>query len=410
MSRSDAARYADSAARVQDNFARTADFGRGRGYAWRADAEGFDSSTLPPRVTSIRRQPVPVSTPVARPAPTATRSNGRIVPTGERAPQVVRHPAPVVAPPPVVVVEKPALVEAKAPVKVELDAARTQLLATLRARQAVLESEEAVRQAAEAERIQAEAKAEQARRDAEDAELRKERERQAREEAVLRDERSQLIEMMRAANATVFSLLWPGQAFSREYPISWVRGLHLEAVRNTQRRLTDESATYEAAKARFEAERREAAATAAKLDPKSKGFNLVAHLKAKAADPVVPVRPPPSKEELAELERKVNGLPPVWRPSESSSGGGSGGKRGFRAPKVPTDIQAQASARELLEARIRALDAMMVTRVYQGNNTRWRWPNIEAMLAVPSDNEVNQKLSEFAGKVEHAMAKAKRKG
>lgn len=354
---------------------------------------GFDQKKLPPRVTAIRGgvEVKPVQ-PVASQA----------VRTGS----LIRRPA----------VAKVVAVE-KVPIKIvqndtiELVAAQALLLSVLRSRQAVLEREESVRQAAEAEQIRVEAeKAERVRCEAEAAELRKEQERLAREEAVLRDERGRLIEAFRVVDIAVFALLWPETVFTRERVLSWVRTLGIVRVREMQWLLTDKIAIHAAVKAQAEAARRKAEADAAKLNPKKKGFDINAYLQAQAnaADPVVPVRSLPSRAELGELERKVNGLPPLSRSIQSSSGL-SGGKAGFVRREAPS-VKAQASPRELLEVRIRALDATIVARVYQGNNTRWRWPNIEAMLAVSSEDEANQKLSEFADKVEHAMAKAKRKG
>ena len=293
MSRSDAAYFASAASRVQDGFARNADFGRGRGYAWMADPDAIDLAALPKPVTAIRRNDPPVRAPAARPASTVTCSKGTAI---------VAQKAPVVTLVPVVVT-----VEIVPDTTAELVAVQASLLSVLRSRQAELEREEAVRQAVEAERIRVEAEAEQACRDAEAADLRKEQERQAREEAVLCDERSRLIAAFRVVDIGVFALLWPSKSFSREYIISWVRGLDIAGVRNTQWHLTDKTAQHAAAKARAEFARREAEARAAALNPKKKGFDLLTHLRAKAADPVAPVGPPPSREELAERERQING-------------------------------------------------------------------------------------------------------
>lgn len=296
MSRSDAAYFASAASRVQDGFARNADFGRGRGYAWMAYPDAIDLAALPKPVTAIRRNDPPARAPAAR-------SNGKAAPTGERAPQIVRRPAPVVAVQPVVVEqEAPVSVESVPDATAELDAARVLLLATLRTRQAVLEREEAV----EAERIRVEAEAEQIRRDDVAARLREEQERLARE-AVLREERSRLIEAFRVVDMEVFALLWPGKSFTRERIVSWVRVLDIEDVRGLQRRLSDMIAQHTAAKAESVRREAEAKANAEKLNPKKKGFSILDHLRVKAADPVVPVRPPPSKGELAERERQING-------------------------------------------------------------------------------------------------------
>lgn len=393
---------------IQAHHAYLGDRAKGRADAWSQGSPEFDSSTLPPRVTAIRRHDALTNIPAARSVPPAiTRSNGKAGSTGERALQTIRRPAPVAVAAQTVAVVEPVVVTVEIVLDnpAELAAAQVRLLSVLKSRQAELEREEA----AEAERIRIEAEAEKARRNAEAVELRKEQERLAREQAVLHNERGLLVEAFRTVDIEVFALLWPGTAFSRHQIIDWARDLDIAGVRNMQRHLTDKTAQHLAAKARAESARREAEARAAALNPKKKGFDLLAYLRSKAADPVVPVRPSPSKEELAELERKVNGLKSPVQPTKPSFRGQSGGKAGFAHRAVPS-VPAQASPRELLEARIRALDVTLVARVYRGNNTRWRWPNIEAMLAVPSDDEANQKLGEFADKVEHAMAKAKRKG
>lgn len=290
MSRSDAARYADTAARVQNQFAYYGDRSMGRAGAWRQDAE-HDAPTRYARVTAFRRNDSPVPArpaappvPVRPPASTSRAAGDRSLGT-----IVVKAVAPAV--------DNPA----------ELVAARASFLSVLKNRQAVLEREEADRQAAEAERIRVEAEAEQVRRDAEAARLREERERLAREEAVLRQERGRLVELMRTVDMGVFDLMWPGQSFVRERLIAWVQTLDIGSVRNVHGSLVVETRRHQEAKARAEDERRRAEAAAAKLNPKKKGFDLLTHLRSKAADPVAPVRPPPSKEELAERERQING-------------------------------------------------------------------------------------------------------
>lgn len=354
----------------EDRFAYLADRAMGRGGAWaKRDDVGFDASTLPPRVTAYRRADIP-----SCPAPTATRSKESAIPTGARSPTTICRKAAAEPVAQKVVVKPPfAAVEIAPDTTAELAAVRTRLLSVLRARQAVLEREEAARQAAEAERMRIEAEAERVRRDAEAAQLRKEQERLVREQAVLSDERSRLIEAFRVVDMAVFALLWPDKSFTREYIISWVRGLDIAGVRSTQRHLTDKTAIHTAAKARAESARREAEARAAALNPKKKGFDLLAHLKAKVADPVAPVRPPPSKEELAELDREVNGV---------------------REREVVI-VYTEDPKRSLRE-RIEALDPMTVSRLHSGRPAVYRevwqcrmkvlervshtWPTVERLL------------------------------
>lgn len=207
--------------------------------------------------------------------------------------------------------------------------------------------------------------------------------------------------------------MWPGKGYDRTTLMNWVLTLDIGGVRNIRYHLDQKSGQHAEAqaRARAEAEAAEAArkAEAAKLDPKKKSFDILAHLRSQSGKPATPVVPPPSKAEMEDLARKVNGLPPI-RPVGKRFAEDAGGKRGYVRPTVPTGIEAQASERELLNARIRVLDPATVLLVYTGGNTKWRWSSTEAMLAVSaSDSDANVGLAEFTGRVEKAMAKAKRK-
>lgn len=142
-----------------------------------------------------------------------------------------------------------------------------------------------------------------------------------------------------------------------------------------------------------------------KLDPKSKYFDRDAYLRANAGKPVQqPAGPPPSKAELARLGRKINHEPEPIVKDTSPSGSGSVKSKVARED-APKDVRAKPTERELLNDRIRALtdSPKIVTNVYRGKVTRWRWETVEAMLAVSaSDKEANIGLAEFVGRCEKA--------
>lgn len=137
-------------------------------------------------------------------------------------------------------------------------------------------------------------------------------------------------------------------------------------------------------------------------------LSILEQLRVTAAQPVVPVGYRPSKAELAALDRKLNPAKELepYRPKPSKARGGS---HGTVTPTEPASVAVQAMACKPLSMRITALadSPKIVTNVYRGKVTRWRWETVEAMLAVPaSDKEANIGLAEFVGRCE----KAKRNG
>lgn len=377
-----------------------------------ASSTALHDYELPKHVTVFRRDECPVS-PRIQYSSIPARSNGKASPAGDRAPKLVRQQTPIAAVAPVVV-------EAKVPVAtvqeekvatpvvvaaVQIPEPQPELMPNvddIRAFRTLVRSlpstvfahpkagfsqsdllgdlsytpvsvleemrghlhrvhglviEEEFRREAAAAQRKREALAAEAERvscEAEAARLRED-ERLMRNAAALKKEREQLIDKLYRADVAVLAQLWPHYAHARGYIVGWVQTADLEAVRKAARDLSQETVKHAAAKVRAAAATRTAEVEA--LNPKKKGFDLLKYLKEKSAQPLAPVGPAPSKEELAALDLRVNG-----------------GRL-----KVEEAVYTADPNRTLAE-RILALDPTKVSAMHAQKPVPHTWPNIERLL------------------------------
>ncbi len=176
------------------------------------------------------------------------------------------------------------------------------------------------------------------------------------EQSLLRKERDELASLFQHADMAAVDSIW-GSGRSRWTFVCWARDLNLEEVRSVRARLEAGIKSYAEAKA--------------KLDPKSKHFDVLAHLKANAGKPVSAAASCPSKEELEALGRKVNG-----------------------EKKEKTMVYYFDSPNRTLSDRILALSPVTVARLHTEKPVPHTWPTIERIL-----NAVRGAKTKFEGRV-----------